>query len=196
MRIWTCLVGLAVIVLPTLPALAEGAENDWLAKSFAKSEATVSVSKSTRSALQRAARDETAERPASARRAAKLARGNDSDDDGSRPQRKAASKPRPSESLSSGSGETGVASYYWEPQALASGGRFNPNAMTAAHKTLPFGTRVRVTHLGNGNSVDVVINDRGPYIAGRIIDLSKRAAQDIGMTGSGVARVKMAILGR
>ena len=196
MRIWTCLVGLAVIVLPTLPALAEGAENDWLDKSFTKSQSTVSVSKSTRSALQRAARDETSERPSSGRRAAKVARGNDGDDDGSRPQRKSSFKPRPSESLSGGSGETGVASYYWEPQALASGGRFNPNAMTAAHKTLPFGTRVRVTHLGNGNSVDVVINDRGPYIAGRIIDLSKRAAQDIGMTGSGVARVKVAILGR
>ena len=68
--------------------------------------------------------------------------------------------------------------------------------MTAAHKTLPFGTRVRVTHLGNGNSVDVVINDRGPYIAGRIIDLSRRAAQDIGMTGSGIARVRVSILGR
>ena len=68
--------------------------------------------------------------------------------------------------------------------------------MTAAHKTLPFGTRVRVFHLGNGNHVDVVINDRGPYISGRIIDLSKRAAEDIGMTGSGVAKVRVAILGR
>ena len=119
----------------------------------------------------------------------------DDSDDGSRPQRRSASKRQPAESLSGG-GETGVASYYWEPQALASGGRFNPNAMTAAHKTLPFGTRVRVTHLGNGNSVEVVINDRGPYVAGRIIDLSKRAAQNIGMTGSGVARVRVAVLGR
>ena len=57
--------------------------------------------------------------------------------------------------------------------------------MTAAHKTLPFGTRVRVTHLGNGRSVEVKINDRGPYIAGRIIDLSKAAAGVIGMTGAG-----------
>jgi rare lipoprotein A len=68
--------------------------------------------------------------------------------------------------------------------------------MTAAHKTLPFGTRVRVTRADNGNSVDVVINDRGPYIAGRIIDLSRRAAQDIGMTGSGITRVRVNILGR
>jgi rare lipoprotein A len=92
--------------------------------------------------------------------------------------------------------QTGIASYYWQPQALASGGRFDPNAMTAAHKTLPFGTRVRVMHLGNGRSVDVRINDRGPYVAGRIIDLSKAAAGKIGMTGQGIARVSMTVLGR
>ena len=96
----------------------------------------------------------------------------------------------------SGLGQTGVASYYWQPQALASGGRFDPNAMTTAHKTLPFGTRVRVKHLSNGRSVDVRINDRGPYVAGRIIDLSKAAAGRIGMTGQGVARVSMTVLGR
>jgi rare lipoprotein A (peptidoglycan hydrolase) len=137
-------------------------------------------------------------RPGKSRSEARQARTTvtDENDDGSRPQRRAASKPQPRESLSGGSGETGVASYYWQPQALASGGRFNPDALTAAHKTLPFGTRVRVTHLGNGNSVDVVINDRGPYVAGRIIDLSRRAAQNIGMTGSGVARVRVSILGR
>jgi rare lipoprotein A len=93
-------------------------------------------------------------------------------------------------------GMHGMASYYWEPQALASGGRFNPNALTAAHKTLPFGTRVRVTHLGNGRSVDVKINDRGPYVAGRIIDLSKAAAGVIGMTAQGVARVAVEVLGK
>ncbi len=98
----------------------------------------------------------------------------------------------------SGGGETlsGKASYYWEPQALASGGRFNPNAMTAAHKTLPFGTRVRVTNQSNGQSVEVVINDRGPYIAGRIIDLSKAAAHAINMQGAGVASVTVRVLGR
>ena len=93
-------------------------------------------------------------------------------------------------------GMQGMASYYWEPQALASGGRFNPNGLTAAHKTLPFGTRVRVTHLGNGRSVEVKINDRGPYVAGRIIDLSKAAASVIGMTAQGVARVAVEILGK
>ena len=92
--------------------------------------------------------------------------------------------------------QSGMASYYWEPQALASGGRFNPNAMTAAHKTLPFGTRVRVTNQHNGSSVVVVINDRGPYVGGRVIDLSKAAAQAISMTGSGVAPVKIAILSK
>ena len=95
-----------------------------------------------------------------------------------------------------GSGHTGVASFYWQPQRVASGGWFNPSAMTAAHKTLPFGTRVRVTHLGNGRSVEVKINDRGPYVAGRIIDLSRAAAGVIGMTAQGVARVAVEILGK
>jgi rare lipoprotein A len=90
----------------------------------------------------------------------------------------------------------GLASFYWQPQRVAAGGWFNPNAMTAAHKTLPFGTRVRVTHMGNGRSVNVKINDRGPYIAGRIIDLSKAAAGVIGMQQQGVARVKVTVLGR
>lgn len=96
----------------------------------------------------------------------------------------------------SGAGSmSGIASYYWQPQAVASGGRFNPNALTAAHKTLPFGTKVRVTHAGTGRSVVVTINDRGPYVKGRIIDLSRRAAQVIGMTGSGIARVRVNIVG-
>jgi rare lipoprotein A len=95
-----------------------------------------------------------------------------------------------------GSGQLGVASYYWEPQRLASGGWFNPNALTAAHRTLPFGTRVRVTHARSGRSVDVTINDRGPYVAGRVIDLSRAAARAIGMTAQGLAQVKVMILGR
>jgi rare lipoprotein A len=94
-----------------------------------------------------------------------------------------------------GSGLQGVASYYWEPQRLASGGWFNPNALTAAHRSLPFGTRVRVTHQGSGRSVEVTINDRGPYIAGRIIDLSRAAANVIGMTAQGVAKVRVEVLG-
>ena len=95
-----------------------------------------------------------------------------------------------------GSGQHGVASFYWEPQRLASGGWFNPEAMTAAHRSLPFGTRVRVTHLASGRAVEVKINDRGPYIAGRIIDLSRAAAGVIGMTQQGIARVAVEVLGR
>ncbi len=90
----------------------------------------------------------------------------------------------------------GKASYYWQPQKVASGGYFNPNAMTAAHKTLPFGTRVRVTNKHNGRSVVVRINDRGPYIKGRIIDLSKAAAYKIGMQKAGVVPVTVTVLGK
>lgn len=96
----------------------------------------------------------------------------------------------------SGGGMHGKASYYWQPQRVASGGWFNPNALTAAHKTLPFGTRVRVTNKRNGKSVVVRINDRGPYIKGRIIDLSKRAAGVIGMRAAGVVPVSVKVLGR
>ena len=139
-----------------------------------------------------ASRPAVAARPAPARVARAVAESDDS-----RPQRKAAPQRTVSrEPVTSGGTLSGVASYYWQPQPLASGGRFNPDALTAAHKTLPFGTRVRVTHAGNGRSVEVVINDRGPYIGGRIIDLSRRAAQVIGMTDQGIARVNVAILGR
>lgn len=85
--------------------------------------------------------------------------------------------------------QSGMASYYWQGQMTASGTRFNPNAMTAAHRTFPFGTRVRVTNKRNGKSVVVTINDRGPFIRGRIIDLSSAAAGVIGMKSAGVAPV-------
>lgn len=91
---------------------------------------------------------------------------------------------------------SGIASYYWQPQRVASGGWFNPKAMTAAHKTLPFGTRVKVTNSRNGRSVEVTINDRGPYIAGRIIDLSDAAAGAIGMKSAGVVPVKVEVVGK
>lgn len=95
-----------------------------------------------------------------------------------------------------GSIQTGIASFYWQPQRVASGGWFNPNAMTAAHRTLPFGTKVEVTNLSNGKSVTVTINDRGPFIQGRIIDLSLAAAGVIGMKNAGLARVNVAVIGR
>ena len=88
----------------------------------------------------------------------------------------------------------GLASYYWQRQRVASGGWFNPNALTAAHKSLPFGTRVRVTNLRNGRSVVVRINDRGPYIRGRVIDLSRRAASIVRMRSSGVVPVRIQVL--
>ena len=91
----------------------------------------------------------------------------------------------------------GVASYYgrrFHGRLTANGERFNMNAMTAAHKTLPFGTKVRVTNPRNGKSVTVRINDRGPFIKGRTIDLSRGAAQRIGMIASGHARVKMELV--
>ena len=113
-----------------------------------------------------------------------------------KPKRKvAARKSRRGRSVPAGTTLTGMASYYWQPQRVASGGWFNPKAMTAAHKTLPFGTRVRVTNARNGRSVDVTINDRGPYVAGRIIDLSDAAAGAIGMKSAGVAPVKVEVLG-
>jgi rare lipoprotein A len=78
---------------------------------------------------------------------------------------------------------SGRASFYHEPQPLATGGRYNPYGITAAHRTLPFGTRVKVTNKRNGRSTVVTINDRGPAVwTGKIIDLSLGAAQEIGLT--------------
>jgi rare lipoprotein A len=91
----------------------------------------------------------------------------------------------------------GEASWYgrrFHGKTTASGERFNMRALTAAHPYLPFGTRVRVTHLDNGRTVVVRINDRGPFVKNRIIDLSYRAARSLGMIQQGVARVKLEIL--
>lgn len=91
----------------------------------------------------------------------------------------------------------GMASYYGNELAgnrTASGERFNPSQLTAAHRSLPFGSRVRVTNTANGDSVIVRINDRGPFAHGRVIDVSHAAAREIGMHRSGTARVKLALL--
>ena len=92
-------------------------------------------------------------------------------------------------SQSSGRGFAGKASYYGNESGsrTASGARFNQNAMTAAHRSLPFGTKLRVTH--RGQSVIVTVNDRGPFIKGRVLDLSTGAARAIGLTGAGVGHV-------
>ena len=92
---------------------------------------------------------------------------------------------------------TGVASWYgpgFHGRRTANGERFDQNDLTAAHKTLPFNTRVRVTSLATGKSVIVKINDRGPYVRGRAIDLSAAAARTIGMQGRGVGKVKLEVL--
>ncbi|MEV1288335.1 septal ring lytic transglycosylase RlpA family protein [Micromonospora sp. NPDC049679] len=88
------------------------------------------------------------------------------------------------------------ASYYDEGQATANGEQFDPEALTAAHKTLAFNTRVRVTNPGNGKSVVVRINDRGPFVSGRCIDLSRAAFRAIASLGMGELTVKYEVLGK
>jgi len=97
----------------------------------------------------------------------------------------------------SGASESGKASYYANRHhglKTASGERFDQNALTAAHRKLPFGTRVRVTNLNNDRSVVVRINDRGPFVRGRIIDVSRAAAQRLDMLRAGVVPVRIETL--
>ena len=92
---------------------------------------------------------------------------------------------------------SGVASWYgpgFHGRTTANGEKYNMNGMTAAHKSLKFGTKVRVTNENNGKSVVVRIDDRGPYVGSRIIDLSKSAAQAIDMIGPGTAAVTVEVL--
>jgi peptidoglycan lytic transglycosylase len=93
-------------------------------------------------------------------------------------------------------GQTGIASVYSTESGggTASGQKLNPEALTAAHRTLPFGTRVRVTNKKNGLAVVVTINDRGPFVTGRVIDLTPAAARALGF--SGLTQVSLDILGR
>src|SRR5262249_12133443 len=93
--------------------------------------------------------------------------------------------------------EMGIASWYgprFHGQRSASGQIFNEHELTAAHRTLPFGTKVRVTNLKNGRSVVVRITDRGPYVKGRILDLSRAAAQELKMIKQGRIRVALSVL--
>jgi peptidoglycan lytic transglycosylase len=91
--------------------------------------------------------------------------------------------------------QVGHASWYALHSRTASGETMNPGDLTAAHRSLPFGTRVLVENLSNGHSVVVRINDRGPFVAGRIIDVSKAAASSLGMLGSGTAKVRVSSAG-
>jgi rare lipoprotein A len=88
---------------------------------------------------------------------------------------------------------SGIASYYWQGQKTATGARYNPHGMTAAHRTLPFGTKLRVNY--KGRSVTVTINDRGPFIRGRVLDLSLGAAKAVGLTARGIGHVTYAVAG-
>jgi rare lipoprotein A len=91
----------------------------------------------------------------------------------------------------------GTASYYgkgFHGRVAANGERFNMHALTAAHRSLPFGTRLQITNMANGRSVVVRIQDRGPYIRGRVLDLSYGAACELDMVDSGLAQVRIAAL--
>lgn len=92
---------------------------------------------------------------------------------------------------------TGIVSWYggkFHGRQTASGERYDKNELTAAHKTLPFGTKVRVTNIRNGKSVVVEINDRGPYVKSRVLDLSQAAFDEIGHTNTGVMQVEYEVL--
>ncbi|WP_419784936.1 septal ring lytic transglycosylase RlpA family protein [Pseudodesulfovibrio sp.] len=94
--------------------------------------------------------------------------------------------------------EVGLASWYgsdFHGKKTANGQTYNMYGVTAAHKTLPLGTKVRVTHLGNHRSVILVVNDRGPFVSGRILDLSYGAARELGMLNEGVAKVRISAIG-
>ncbi|RZK61249.1 MAG: septal ring lytic transglycosylase RlpA family protein [Hymenobacter sp.] len=93
--------------------------------------------------------------------------------------------------------ESGQGSYYADKfagRATASGVPYRPGRLTAAHNSLPFGTRIKVTNVRTGRSVKVVVNDRGPHVKGRIVDVSKRAAGKIGLLDAGVAPVRLRVI--
>ena len=93
--------------------------------------------------------------------------------------------------------ETGIASFYHDSlhgNLTANGETYDRNAMTAAHPSLPFDTHIRVTHVRTGNTVEVRVNDRGPFVEGRIVDLSRRAAEELGIIETGIARVELEVL--
>jgi rare lipoprotein A len=106
----------------------------------------------------------------------------------------AATTRAPREAAVPGDAKVGLASFYTEGSRTASGERLNPAELTAAHPSLPFGTRVRVTSIDTGRSVIVRVNDRGPFVKGRALDVSYSAAKQLDMTQRGVAKVKMEVV--
>lgn len=105
--------------------------------------------------------------------------------------------PTETEAPKGGEPEVGLASWYgptFHGRPTASGETYDMDAATAAHRTLPFGTRVRIENLDNGRVTTVTINDRGPFVGDRILDVSRRAARDLGMIGPGTARVRITVV--
>ena len=104
-----------------------------------------------------------------------------------------AARPAAAKPAATTDGSVGIASFYKYDSKTASGEQFNPRELTAAHRTLPFGTRLRVTNVATGQSVSVRINDRGPFIAGRVVDVSLSAAEVLGMVDRGITKVKLEV---
>lgn len=104
------------------------------------------------------------------------------------------SSPSPVRATERSPASGGLASFYSDEQETASGEKFDKNELTAAHPSLPFGTRLRVTNASTGRSVVVRVNDRGPYVRGRVVDVSYSAAEALGMVNAGVANVKLDVV--
>ncbi len=102
--------------------------------------------------------------------------------------------PREASTADKHAASLGLASYYQEGSLTASGEKFDAHQLTAAHPTLPFGTRLRVTNVATGQSVTVRVNDRGPFVRGRVVDVSYSAAESLGLVGRGVAKVKLDVV--
>jgi rare lipoprotein A len=95
---------------------------------------------------------------------------------------------------SGGRASYGIASYYSYGGRTANGERYDPKQLTAAHRTLPFGTKLQVTNVNSGRSVVVRVNDRGPFIRGRVVDVSYAAARELNLLHAGTAKVKVEVL--
>jgi len=93
-----------------------------------------------------------------------------------------------------GNGKYGVASFYTEGTETANGEKIDPNALTAAHRSLPFGTMIKVTDVTTGRSVTVRVNDRGPFVEGRVVDLSLSAAEALGIVDQGITKVRLDVV--
>ncbi len=104
-----------------------------------------------------------------------------------------AARPPAAKAAAMTDGSVGIASFYKHGSKTANGEQFNPGELTAAHRTLPFGTRLRVTNVATAQSVTVRINDRGPFIHGRVVDLSHSAAEVLGMVDRGITKVKLEV---